>query len=59
MQGVDEMETQREGKITLRITSIEDISASEVGARKMVAPRERLDMSQTVVPDASEPAPAR
>ena len=32
MQGVDEMAAQREGKITLRNTSIEDIPAPEVGA---------------------------
>jgi putative transcriptional regulator len=45
MQGVDEMAAQREGKITLRNTTVE---APEVGAQEIVALREKLHMSQAV-----------
>ena len=48
MQGVDEMAAQREGKITLRNTTVEDIPAPEVGAQEIVALREKLHMSQAV-----------
>ncbi|KOY03767.1 helix-turn-helix domain-containing protein [Pseudomonas nunensis] len=48
MQGVDEMAAQREGKITLRNTTVEDKPAPEVGAQEIVALREKLHMSQAV-----------
>lgn len=35
MQGVDEMAVQREGKTTLRNTSIEDIPDSDMGAQEI------------------------
>ncbi|VVQ31817.1 helix-turn-helix domain-containing protein [Pseudomonas fluorescens] len=48
MQGVDEMAAQREGKITLRNTVLEDKPVPEVGAQEIVALREKLHMSQAV-----------
>jgi putative transcriptional regulator len=48
MQGVDEMAAQREGKITLRNTTVEDNPAPEVGAQEIVALRTKLHMSQAV-----------
>ena len=48
MQGVDEMAAQREGKITLRNTTIENMPAPEIDAQEIVALREKLHMSQAV-----------
>lgn len=48
MQGVDEMAAQREGKITLRNTTIENMPAPEIDAQEIVALREKLNMSQAV-----------
>lgn len=48
MQGVDEMAAHREGKITLRQTTLEELPAPEVSAQEIVALRDKLHMSQTV-----------
>lgn len=48
MQGVEEMAAHRQGKITLRHTTVESQPAPEVSAQEIVALREKLHMSQSV-----------
>lgn len=48
MQGVEEMATHREGKITLRQCEVEDRPAAEISAEEIVALRQRMHMSQPV-----------
>jgi len=48
MQGVGEMAAQREGKITLRQSTVEDKPVPEVSAQEIVALRDKLHMSQAV-----------
>lgn len=48
MQGVEEMAAHREGKITLRTSTLEDKPAPHVSADEIVALRKKLRMSQSV-----------
>ncbi|MDQ0652525.1 helix-turn-helix domain-containing protein [Pseudomonas cedrina] len=48
MQGVSEMAAHREGKITLRQSTLEDRPAPDVSAQEIVALRDKLHMSQSV-----------
>ncbi|MBU1332023.1 MAG: transcriptional regulator [Gammaproteobacteria bacterium] len=48
IQGVAQMAAHREGKITLRTSTLEDKPAPEVSAAEIVALRKKLRMSQAV-----------
>ena len=48
MEGVDAMQQQREGKITLRSHEIEDLPPLEVDADLIRDTRERMHVSRTV-----------
>jgi len=48
MQGVEEMAGHRQGKITLRQTTLEALPSPQISASEIVALREKLHMSQSV-----------
>lgn len=48
MTGVEEMSAHREGKITLRTSTLEEKPAPQVSAAEIVALRKKLRMSQAV-----------
>ncbi len=48
MDGVDAMQQQREGKITLRSHEVEELPPLEVGAALIRDTRERMHVSRTV-----------
>jgi putative transcriptional regulator len=48
MEGVDAMQQQREGKITLRLNEVEDLPPLEVDADLIRDTRERMQVSRAV-----------
>jgi putative transcriptional regulator len=48
MAGVADMAAEREGKITLRKTTLEELPAPSVTAKEIVALRKKMQMSQQV-----------